>query len=55
MQKEDILIVIKILSVGSFCFFVVCLNLFRVQLRPRSYTEAHPILWLPNVNFLVLQ
>lgn len=44
------------LSVSSFCFVVViCLNLFRIQLRPRLHTEAHPTLWLANVILLVLQ
>lgn len=44
------------ISRTSFCFVVViCLNLFRIQLRPRSHTEAHPTLWFANVILLVLQ
>lgn len=50
----EILTGIKMLSVGSFCSVVVHLNLFGIQLRP-DHTEAHPSLWLANINFIVLQ
>lgn len=53
---SEILTGIKMISVSGFCFVVVtCLNHFRIQLRPRSHSEAHPTLWLADVNFLVLQ
>lgn len=36
------------MSSSCFAVAVVCLNLFKIQLRPRVHAEAHPTLWPAN-------